>query len=211
MNTYTDANATSSPPPDATLVHTGSGYKFLLDTTAARIGTQSINYTVTIIGTGTGNVRVCTGCSRVILRFDFFTPPGTRIDGSSTNPDVANATYTIFKGATRLLSENDSQTIQMRSASVAASCPESTQVCYDATNSIGFNLTLVFRFGWNLPASKELSVQVGNVALPLNLRPGDHPPTKPQPSTDNDGPDNEHTKIDLSSHREPSPDLLAAQ
>ena len=165
MNTYTDANATSSPPPDATLVHTGSSYKFLLDTTAARIGTQSINYTVTIIGTGSGTVRVCTGCSRVILRFDFFTPPGTRIDGSSTNPDVANATYTIFKGATRLLSENDSQTIQMRTASVAASCPESTQVCYDATNSIGFNLTLVFRFGWNLPASKELSVQVGNVAL----------------------------------------------
>ena len=49
------------------------------------------------------------------------------------------------------------------------------------------------------------------IALQCNLRLDDLLPTKRQPSIDNDGPDNEHTKIDLSSHREPSPDSLAAQ
>src|SRR5437879_12659291 len=86
MNTYTDlqANSTASPSlsqPDP------NQFKFKLTTTTASVGREEINWTVQVLGT-TG---ACTGCSKVILRFVFFTPTGDSIDAGGI------AYYFIFR------------------------------------------------------------------------------------------------------------------
>jgi len=168
MNTYTDlqANSTASPSlsqPDP------NQFKFKLTTTTASVGREEINWTVQVLG----STGACTGCSKVILRFVFFTPTGDTIDAGG------NASYSIFRSTTASptltrvfgtgTSENDTQTISLsnRNPSVASFCPDTNEICYDATGSVGYNVTLAFKFGWNFPAgpSKMLSVQVGNVAL----------------------------------------------
>jgi hypothetical protein len=168
INTYTAAQANSTTSPNLSQPDPNQ-WKFKLTTTTASVGREEINWTIQVLGTA----GVCSLCNRVIVRFVFFTPTGDTIDPGG------NASYVIYRSTTAAptltrvfgtgTSENDTQTISnsTRTRSVASFCPDFNEVCYDATSSIGYNLTLAFKFGWNFPTgpSKMLSVQVGNLSL----------------------------------------------
>lgn len=175
INTYSGVAAppavnVTNPPSAGTLTQPDANqWKFKLNTTTTSTGREEINWTIQVPGLS----RVCTQCTKVILRFVFFTPTGDKIDPGG------NASYAIYRrtSASALArvfdagsSENNTgatPTIPARTPSVASFCPDANEVCYDATSSVGYNVTLAFKFGWNFQAGtpKVLSVQVGNVAL----------------------------------------------
>ena len=170
MNAYSGTGPgvnVTNPPSAGTLTQPDANqWKFKLTTAGASAGREEINWTVQVLG----SAAVCSICTKVILRFVFFTPTGDTIDLGG------NASYTIYRSTTasptlvRVFgtgsSENNNQTILARTPSIASFCPDLNEVCYDATGSIGYNVTLAFKFGWDFTAAgKMLSVQMGNVAL----------------------------------------------
>ncbi|HZD12722.1 MAG TPA: hypothetical protein VE177_04295, partial [Candidatus Binatus sp.] len=168
-NLYDNTNATCAPTScsggGAVTQPNGREFKVLVNSVAS--GSETINWTVPVYA----NTRGCTNCNKVILRFRYFTPTGDRIDSGS------NASYAIYRGKlrppgelpTRLFgsgtSQNDSLSIPLPTSSVAGFCPGADEFCFDATASIGYNVTLMFTFKWQFTATgKMLSAQVGSVS-----------------------------------------------
>ncbi len=134
-----------------------TAFEFNITTSSSLNGRQDLNWTVTI-PSPTG---ACLGCNTTIVRFT--------VIRSFISPKT-NATYAFFfANGTKAFGPNslDNRTTNIPTRLEGIVCPQTTQVCFDATNMVGLNLTVRFGFGWNVtgPGQKILNVQVGRLTV----------------------------------------------
>jgi len=165
---YTNVTATTQPTNGnltwfAALTKTSdnssipnTAFSFNITTSSNSTGIQSVKWNVTIPSPG----RSCPSCTHTVVRFTVIN--STLITGT-------NATYAFLKNVTTVFGPNSlaNRTTNIPSSMMGTVCPETRQICFEASGHVNSTLTLHFLFGWNLTGTglKIMKVEIGKLLV----------------------------------------------
>jgi hypothetical protein len=128
----------------------GTGFIFNVTSAPAAPAKQTLNWTMIIPNFN------CKGCSTVNVQFDFF--------GNITKGTSANYTLSQTSPPHTQIGSGSYTTLGSFHANTGNGCAE--DVCIDATAYRGYNVTLMFSFGWqNLTTAHGMFAELGEVTV----------------------------------------------